>query len=184
MRLPVRMALVLFSAGSLVACSSGEHEDVKQWMKETSQGMRGSIPPLPELKPFPIVSYEAADQLDPFSSGRVEPEKKEGGGKQPDFNRPREQLENYPLESISFIGVVTKQKSKARYALVKVDGVVHQVGKGNFMGQNFGKVTDITESEIALMETVQDPSGQSTDWVERPMTLQLLEGAKGKESAK
>lgn len=183
MKLPDRMSPILFAI-FLAACSGGEHEDVKQWMKETSQGMRGSIPPLPELKPFPIVSYDAVDQLDPFSSGRVEPEKKDGGGKQPDFNRPREQLENYPLESISFIGVVTKQKSKARYALVKVDGVVHQVGKGNYMGQNFGRVTDITETEITLMETVQDPSGQSTDWVEKPMTLQLLEGAKGKESAK
>jgi type IV pilus assembly protein PilP len=80
--------------------------------------------------------------------------------------------------------MVTKQKSKARYALVKVGGVVYQVGKGNYMGQNFGRVTEITETEITLIETVQDPSGQSTDWVERPMTLQLLEGAKGKESAK
>lgn len=175
---------LLLSANLLSACGNTEHEDIKQWMKDASQGMRGSVQPLPELKPFPIVSYEAADQLDPFSSGRVEPEKKEGGGKQPDFNRPREPLENYPLESISFIGVVTKQKSQERYALVTVDRVVYQVGKGNFMGQNFGRITDITETEITLMETVQDPSGQSTEWVERPMTLQLQEGAKGKESAK
>lgn len=183
MRLPVR-ALLLLCAACLAACSSEEHEDIKQWMKEASQGMRGKVPPLPELKPFPIVSYDAADQPDPFSPTRIEPEKKEGRGKQPDFNRPREQLENYPLESISFIGIVTKEKSKARYALVQVDGVVYQVGKGNYMGQNFGKIVDISDTEITLIETVQDPTGQSTDWVERPMTLQLVEGAKGKESAK
>lgn len=176
--------LALSACCLLSACGEGEHEDVKQWMADASRDMRGQIPPLPELKPFPIVSYESANQPDPFSSGRVEPEKKQGGGKQPDFNRPREQLESYPLESMSFIGVVSKEKSKARYALVKIDGVVYQVGRGNYIGQNFGRIVDISDNEIILMETVQDPTGQSTDWVERQMTLQLQEGTKGKEGAK
>lgn len=171
--------------GALAGCGGGEHEDVKQWMAEASRDLKGSVPPLPELKPFPVVSYDAGDRLDPFNPLRIEPERKEGaGGEVPDFDRPREQLESFPLESINFIGLVSKSKSKARHALVQVDGVVYQVGKGNYIGQNFGRISEITETEIVLKEIVQDPSGQTADWVERRMILQLQEGTQGKESKK
>jgi type IV pilus assembly protein PilP len=140
---------------------------------------------LPELKPFPVVSYEAGDKVDPFNSLRIEPERKESGGaNKPDFDRPKEQLESYPLETISFVGVINKNKNQAKHAVVQADGVVYQVGKGNYMGQNFGRIVGITGSEIILKEIVQDPSGQTSDWVERQMTLQLQEGAQGKESKK
>lgn len=179
------LLLPIAFAGVLSACGSGEHEDIKQWMVESSRDMKGSVPPLPELKPFPVVSYNATEMLDPFSSIRIEPDRKVGSGaNQPDMNRPREQLESFPLESIDFIGVVNKLKSKERHALVKVDGVVYQVAKDNYMGQNFGKIIEINDAEIVLKEAVQDPSGQSADWVERQMILQLQEGMQGKESKK
>lgn len=169
----------------LAGCGAGEHEDVKEWMAESSRDLKGNVPPLPELRPFPVVSYDAADKLDPFSAARIEPERKEGAGaNMPDFDRPREQLESFPLETISFIGLVSKSKNKARHALVQVDGVVYQVGTGNYMGQNFGRISEITDTEIILKEIVQDPTGQTADWVERQMTLQLQEGAEGKESRK
>ncbi len=169
----------------LSGCGDRGHDEIKQWMEESSRDLTGTIPPLPELKPFPVVSYDAADKIDPFNSQRIEPEKKDSGGaNKPDFDRPKEQLESYPLETISFIGVVNKTKSQAKYAVVQADGVVYQVGKGNYMGQNFGRIIDITGSEIILKEIVQDPSGQTSDWVERQMTLQLQEGAQGKESKK
>lgn len=170
---------------ALSGCGGGEHEDIKQWMADSSRNLKENIPPLPELKPFPVVSYDAESQIDPFSALRIEPERKVGSGaNKPDFDRPREQLESFPLESISFIGIVSKTKSKAKYALVKVDGVVYQVTKGNYMGQNFGRITEMTDTEINLKEIIQDPTGQTADWVERQMTLQLLEGAQGKESKK
>lgn len=176
-------ALILM--GVLAGCGDVEHQDIKQWMDESSRDLRGRVLPLPELKPFPIISYEAHDQMDPFSGGRVEPEKREGGGgTRPDFDRPREQLENFPLESLQYIGVVSKTKSKVRHALVQVDGVVYQASKGNYLGQNFGRIVAVTDTEIILKEIVQDPSGQTTDWVERQMTLQLLDGSQGKESKK
>lgn len=169
----------------LAGCGGGDHEDIKQWMGEAARDLRGRVPPLPELKPFPIVSYNAAEKLDPFSLGRVEPEKKEeGGGKKPDFERPREQLENFPMESLSFIGIVRKEKTKIHHVLIQADGVVYQVGKGNYLGQNFGRIVEIADNQIKLVETVQDPSGQSNDWVEREMTLQLQDGAQGKEAKK
>lgn len=175
---------VMACAVLLTGCGEGKHEDIKLWMDEASRDLRGRVQALPELKPFPVVSYSSSDQLDPFSVGRVDPERKDTGGNKPDFDRPREQLENYPLESLDFIGVVTKNKSGTRHALIQVDGVVYQVGKGNYLGQNFGRIVAINESEVLLVETVQDPSGQSTEWVERDMTLQLQEGLQGKEKAK
>jgi type IV pilus assembly protein PilP len=169
----------------LSGCGDRGHDEIKQWMEESSRDLKGGIPPLPELKPFPVVSYEAGDKVDPFNSLRIEPERKESGGaNKPDFDRPKEQLESYPLETISFVGVINKNKNQAKHAVVQADGVVYQVGKGNYMGQNFGRIVGITGSEIILKEIVQDPSGQTSDWVERQMTLQLQEGAQGKESKK
>lgn len=170
---------------ALGGCAERGHDEIRQWMEEASRDLKGGIPPLPELKPFPVVSYEAADKLDPFNASRIEPERKgEGGANKPDFDRPREQLESYPLESIHFIGLVDKTKSKTKRAIVQVDSVVYQVGVGNYMGQNFGRIVSITPSEIILKEIVQDPSGQTSDWVEREVTLQLRDGSQGKESKK
>jgi|WetSurMetagenome_2_1015567.scaffolds.fasta_scaffold47425_2 type IV pilus assembly protein PilP len=185
MRISGLLACLMGGLVVLSGCGGGEHEEIRQWMAESSKDLRGAVPPLPELKPFPIVSYEAGNMLDPFSDARVEPERNEGagGGKKPDFERPREQLENFPLESIQFVGVMNMNKKGERNAIVKVDGVVYRVTKGNYMGQNFGHVISINDNEINLVETVQDPSGQTNEWVERNMTLQLLEGL-GKEGGK
>lgn len=180
----VRTLSPLLILALLVGCGGGEHEDIKKWMEESSRDLRGRVPPLPELKPFPIISYEAHDQMDPFTPGRVEPEKKEGGGMKPDFDRPREQLENFPLESLHFVGLMNKNKGKTRHALIQVDGVIYQVGKGNYLGQSYGRISEITDSEIILKEIVQDPSGQTTDWVERQAALQLQEGPQNKEAKK
>jgi type IV pilus assembly protein PilP len=173
------------SAIALCGCGGGEHEDIKQWMDDASRDLRGRAPPLPELKPFPVISYDAGDQMDPFSASRVEPEKKEsGGGTRPDFDRPREQLEGFPLEALRFVGIVSKGKGKSRHALVLAEGVVYPAGVGNYLGQNFGRITSISDSEITLKEIVQDPSGQTTDWVERQAVLQLQEGLHEKEAKK
>jgi type IV pilus assembly protein PilP len=179
------LGVVLMVALGLYGCGGGDHEDIKQWMDESSRDLRGRAPPLPELKPFPIISYDANDQMDPFSPGRVEPEKKEGGGgTKPDFDRPREQLENYPLEALHYVGVMSKGKGQSRYALILAEGIVYPAEVGNYLGQNFGRISAITDSEIVLKEIVQDPSGQSTDWVERQATLQLQEGLQEREAKK
>ncbi len=169
----------------LSGCGSGEHEDIKQWMAESSRDLRGRAPPLPELKPFPIVSYEGMQGSDPFSDTRLEPEKKEGSGvNMPDFNRPKEQLESYPLESLSYVGIVSKGKSKSRHGLILADGVVFPVGVGNYLGQNYGRIIAITDNEIILKEILQDPSGQTAEWVEREATLLLQERLQEKEVKK
>ena len=88
------------------------------------------------------------------------------------------------MEALSFVGVVVKGHGKQRHALIQAENVVHQVAKGNYIGQNFGRIVGISDNEISLVETVQDPSGQTSDWVLRPITLPLAEGTQGKEGVK
>ncbi len=166
-------AILIVTTVSLFACSSEEHQDIKLWMNEVTKDMKGRVPPLPEIKPFPIVSYEAVELMDPFNPAKIEPDKKpesSGGGVKPDFNRFKEPLEAYSLDALKMIGLI--QKGRMKNAIIMADKTVHLVKIGNYMGQNFGIITDITQSEVQLREQVQDTSG---DWVERSSSLQLQE---------
>ena len=168
----MRAIAVVAACMTLAACSGGENEDLRQWMDETSKGLKGGIPPLPEVKSYEPVPYDVGNLLDPFKPAKIGPEQKKsgGGGVQPDLNRHREPLESYPLESLKYVGVLTK--AKISYAIVLADGSLYQVRVGNYMGQNFGVITKVSEEEVALKELVQDSAG---DWVERESTL-LLQG--------
>ena len=168
----MRAIAVVAACMTLAACSGGENEDLRQWMDETSKGLKGGIPPLPEVKSYEPVPYDVGNLLDPFKPAKIGPEQKKsgGGGVQPDLNRHREPLESYPLESLKYVGVITKVK--VSYAIVLADGSLYQVRVGNYMGQNFGVITKVSEAEVVLKELVQDSAG---DWVERESTL-LLQG--------
>jgi type IV pilus assembly protein PilP len=171
----MRNLLVAMSALLLVACGGEEFSDLKAELKEKTKDMRGRIDPLPVVKPYEPVPYKAFDQPDPFSTAKIELVTKSagtggGGGLKPDLNRPKEPLEAYPLESLKMVGVL--QQKKASYALVKADTGLYRVGVGNYMGQNFGLITAISDSQIQLRELIQDAVG---DWTERQSTLQLQE---------
>ena len=174
--------LLAAAALLLTACGSEEHSDIKQWMRDATKDLRGRVPPLPEVKPFPIVSYDAGDLVDPFRPSRLEPEKRaSSGGVKPDFDRRKEELEKYPLESLKFVGLL--RTDKMLHAIVVADKRIYRVKMGNYMGQNFGIVTDIQtspgldEGKLILKELVQDAGG---DWVERDTVLdmQVQEGNK------
>ena len=82
----------------------------------------------------------------------------------------KEPLEAFPLEQLKMVGTLSQGNDV--YALVRADKTLYRVKKGNYMGQNFGLITDVTEGEIKLKEIVQDSAG---DWTERQSTLPLLE---------
>ena len=164
----------------LAACASEEHQDLKEWMRESSKDLRGNVPPLPELKPFPIVSYNGANLVDPFRAAKIVPERSSAtGGRTPDFDRPKEPLEAYPLESLKLVGTMMpgSGNTKTPYALIRASDGLYYAVVGNHLGQSFGVVTAITATEVKIKETVKDPTGQTADWVERPASL-YLEGAK------
>lgn len=169
----MRWLAVIFSGGLclLAACSGSEHEDLKQWMATAAKDTKVRIPPLPQVAPYSPSRYQADGALDPFRSAKIVPESnKAGAGARPDLNRQREELEQYPLESLVFVGVM--QRGQVFHAIVKADNTLHKVKVGNYLGQDFGVVTRISDAEIALRELIQDAGG---DWIERTSVLQLQE---------
>lgn len=180
----MKRLIVIAFAGALAACSGGDHEDLRQWMQESTKDLRGNIPKLPEVKPYEPVPYEVEAMLDPFKSSKIEPESKQrqGGGKggafQPDFEAREIRnsvLEKYPLESLKMIGYMNVNNRPI--AVIQAEQNVKQVKVGEYMGFDFGMVTRITETEVSLRELVQDSAG---DWSERASSLYL----QGKEGSK
>jgi len=155
---------------ALAACTSEQHSDLRKFVKDSDNLPRGRIPPLPEAKPYEPFTYDAFNLTDPFKPRKIEPPKTAGaGGLQPDFNRRREPLEAYSLENLKMVG--TLEQKKQIYAIVKTpDNNLFRVKVGNYMGQNFGRITAISESDIKLKEIVQDSGGS---WEEKVQTLQL-----------
>ena len=169
----VKSAIFIASCTLLLgACSGEEHSDLREFVKESDKMPGGRIPPLPEVKPYEPFAYNAYDLTDPFKPRKIEPPKTAAkGGIQPDFNRQREALESFPLENLAMVG--TLQQKGQVFALVRApDKGLYRVSSGNYLGQNFGRIVGITETDIKLKEIVQDGTG---DWSERVSTLQLLE---------
>ena len=164
------LALAVGAGLVLAGCGGESHQDLRAWMAEQGQGARGKLEPLPQVKPYEPFTYNAFDLPDPFKPRKIDPAKGGGSKLAPDLTRRREPLEAFPLESLTMVG--TLQMNKTTYALVRTpEKDLYQVRAGNHLGQNFGQITGVTDSEIRLRELVQDGAG---DWTERSSTLQLL----------
>jgi type IV pilus assembly protein PilP len=162
--LPVAVAM-------LAASCSSEIDELKTFVRDSEKGLPRRIDPLPPVNPFEPFTYEGFDLPDPFKPRKLTPPKEGGGGGiAPDLNRRKEPLEAFPLEQLKMVG--TLSMGNEMYAIVRADKTLYRVKKGNYMGQNFGLITDVTESEIKLKEIVQDSAG---DWAERQSVLPLLE---------
>ena len=172
-----RALLATACAAALAACSGEQHSDLKKELNEMTKDLRGRVDPLPQVRPYEPVPYQAENEIDPFRPGRIEVAVAGGaggapsaGGKQPDLDRPKEPLEAFPLESIQMVGSLTQ--GRETFGLVKAGPNLYRVRKGNYMGQNFGVITGIDEVQISLKELIQEGSGE---WVERASALQLQE---------
>ena len=171
----MKRVLVLACAAALAACGGEQFGDLKNELNDMTKDLRGRVDPLPQVRPYEPVAYQAENEVDPFRPGRIEVALAGGatpaaGGRAPDLDRPKEPLEAYPLESIQMVGSLTQ--GRETFALVKAGPNLYRVRKGNYMGQNFGVITGIDESQISLKELIQEGSGE---WVERSSSLQLQE---------
>lgn len=163
-----RLASIIIVVG-LSGCGGGDMEDLQIFVAETGKDMQGKIEPLPEVKVYEPFTYNAFDLPDPFKPRKLSTGG--GGGMQPDLNRPKEPLEAFSLETLKMVGMLSKKG--VIHAVIKTpDSSVYHVRKGNYVGQNFGLITQISDSEVTLREIVQDSAG---DWSERTSTLILQE---------
>jgi type IV pilus assembly protein PilP len=153
----------------LSGCGGGNMDDLRTFVAEAGKDMQGKIEPLPEVKVYEPFTYNAFDLPDPFKPRKLSTGG--GGGVQPDLNRPKEPLEAFSLETLKMVGMVSRQGMI--HAVIKTpDNAIYHVRKGNYVGQNFGLITQISDSEVSLREIVQDSAG---DWSERTSTLILQE---------
>jgi len=161
----------------LVGCGA-EQEELQSWMDQQRREAKPNGPPLLPPKRFDPQPYEQVQAVEPFSNQKLTVALKQEA-RQPnslfagEMNRRKEPLEAYPLDSMKMVGSVAK--SGRPTALLKVDSLLYQVKVGEYLGQNYGKVTKISETEVTLREVVQDAAGE---WIERPAALQLQEKSK------
>lgn len=162
----------------LVAGCSPDHEELRAWMEQQRREAKPNVNPLQPPKKFDPQPYTATLAVDPFSNQKLSVAIKQEA-KQPnsllaaEMNRRKEPLEAYPLDSMSMVGSVSKQGQP--YALLRVDNLLYQVKVGDYLGQNYGRVMKIAETEVVLRELVMDSGGEM---IERPATLQLQERAR------
>ncbi|TWI60779.1 type IV pilus assembly protein PilP [Pseudoduganella lurida] len=163
------LCCVLFLSG----CGDRDEQEVRQWMKEVDATTRVAVKPLSEPKTFVPFAYASAGQPDPFNPNKLLSEgerARPGTGLAPDTGRRKEFLEGFPLDTMKMVG--TLQKGSAIFALLQIDRAVYQVRAGQRLGQNYGRITAVTDSAVNVTETVQDASGE---WVERAAKLELQE---------
>ncbi|MBI3383531.1 MAG: pilus assembly protein PilP [Aquabacterium sp.] len=162
---------------ALTACT-GEQEELQAWMDQQRHEVQPSVQPLSPPQKFNPQAYAGMDGVEPFSTQKLTGALKQEAA-QPnsavaaELSRRKEPLEAFPLDSMSMVGSVSRKG--VPYALLKVDNLLYQVKVGEYLGQNYGKIMKITETEITLREIVQDAAGE---WIERPTTLQLQEGSR------
>jgi type IV pilus assembly protein PilP len=165
----------------LGACGQSGQEELQDWMRDQRAQTKPKVQPIPEPKKFAPQAYTQEGATDPFSSQKLtqalrresSQSTSNAGLVAPELARRKEPLEAYPLDTMSMVGSLIKEGKPV--ALVKVDNLLHQVRPGSYLGQNYGRVVKVAESEVVLREIVQDAAGE---WIERTATLQLQERSK------
>jgi type IV pilus assembly protein PilP len=177
----VPQVIALSSLVFLAGCLGSDQQDLKQWIQEQRNATKPNVPPIPEPKKFTPEAYKNDVSIDPFSNQKLAQALKREASQAtanaalvaPELNRRKEVLEGFPLDSVAMVGTLLPKGVPV--ALVRVDRLLYQVRVGNYIGQNYGKIIKVTETELVLREIVQDAAGE---WIERQASLQLQEGSR------
>lgn len=178
---PLHKLIFIFAAFTLAGCGLSNEDELRQWMTEQKSQTRPKVAPISEPKQFKPENYTQVTSIEPFSNQKLtqalrrESSQATANGAlvAPELARRKEALESFPLDAMVLVGSMTKAGQPV--ALVKVDNLLYQVRPGNYLGQHYGRVTKISETEVSLREIVQDAAGE---WIERTATLQLQERSK------
>jgi len=159
-------------AATLIACGGSGTQDLEDYVAKVKQQKSAPIEPLPEIKQVATYIYTQGDRRDPFIMdvrGQEVVKPTRAGSLAPDLTRPKEELEQYALDSLRMVG--TLAQAGANWALVlSPGGVLHKVRVGNYMGQNYGKIIGIDENHIQIKELIDEGEGE---WRERQASVAL-----------
>jgi type IV pilus assembly protein PilP len=173
--------LVIAASLLLAACGQSGQDELQAWMKDQRAHTKPKVQPIPEPKKFTPQAYTQESATDPFSNQKLTQALKRESSQStsnaslvaPELSRRKEALEAHPLDTMVMVGSLVKNGKPV--ALVRVDNLLYQVRPGNYLGQNFGKIVKVGETDVVLREIVQDAAGE---WIERTATLQLQERSK------
>jgi type IV pilus assembly protein PilP len=161
---------------SLGGCFSSKDTELQQWMVEQRGNTPPKVPPIAAPKKFVPQAYTQQAAMEPFNNQKLLQALRKDSSQSaanlalisPELARRKEALESFPLDTVSMVGTLNKKNSPV--ALLKVDKLLYQAKVGNYVGQNYGRITKISDTEIVLREIAQDASGE---WIERKVNLQL-----------
>lgn len=163
----MKRLLLLVAAATLLSACTGGTEEMQERVAEIKKRPGGRIEQLPEIKPYETFNYDPTGIRSPFEPG--DSGAAAAGGIRPDSSRTREFLEQYSLDTLRMVG--TLRQGGRIFGLVQTkDGLVHRVAVGNYLGQADGRISEITEAKISLVEIVADGLG---GFIERPASLGL-----------
>lgn len=164
-----QIAIGLTTLLVLTGCVDRDMKELQRWADAQFKNHKPEVEPLPVIPPHETFVYNAMSLPDPFAKVNLE-RRKPGpnvGGPTPDFDRRKEPLEQYPLDSLSMVGTLFKDETS--WVILRApDGTIHRAKEGNHLGQNFGEIVDISEEKIGVRELVQGPNG---NWIERDAGL-------------
>ena len=178
----IRSGLLLLGAVfALTGCGPSGEDELRMWMADQRANTKPSVTPLTEPKKFVPEPYAQDGAIEPFNQVRLTQALRRDSTQvasnaaliAPEMARRKDPLEAFPLDSMAMVGSLNKEGAPT--ALLRVDNLIYQVKVGNYLGQNYGKITKITENSIQLREIAQDATG---DWIERTASLDLQEGKK------
>lgn len=166
----VTRALAICSVAVALSACEKDMSDLEQFVQDTKQKHSGFVKPLPEFEPYRSFTYDSDPLRDPFMVEQsIQQAIAQGTGPRPDTNRRKEPLEAFPLDSLKMVGVL--EQNASMWALVRdPDGTIHRVQQGNYMGENDGNITSISESKIEIRELVKDGLG---NWMTQNASLGL-----------
>lgn len=177
----LKIALMGFIAIGVLGCSVSGEDELRQWMANERAQAKPNVSPIAEPKQFLPQPYNTEAGIEPFNPLKLTQALRRESAQMasnaaliaPEMARRKEPLEAFPLDTMAMVGSLNKTGKPT--ALLRVDKLLYQVQIGNYLGQNYGRITAITETAIQLREIVQDATG---DWVERTTSLELQEEAK------
>ena len=179
MKVATKVIGVMLVAAGLSACDS-DQEDLQRWMAEQRAQVKPSVPRITEPKKFTPQTYTEASSFEPFNMLKLTQALRRESNQPstseliaPELARRKEALEAFPLDAMAMVGSMNRNGQPV--ALVRVDKLLYKVRVGEYLGLNYGRITRINETEVALREIVQYAAGE---WIERVATLQLQESAK------
>lgn len=173
-----KIGVVVFVGALLSGCGGGGDSDLQKWMADQRSQTRPKVVPIPEPKVFKPAAYEQAGVVEPFSKEKLVQALKRDSTQAssnaaliaPELARRKQALEAFPLDAMALVGSMIRAGEPV--ALIRVNNLLYQVRPGDYLGQNYGRVLKINETEVALREIVQDAVGE---WIERTASLQLQE---------